>query len=1048
MRSRIIRALRAADASPAGADPLALAALTRAQAQGWDLLAHPARLRITTIDALALSIAQSAPMVSGIGAGTRILTDPTPEYRDAVRLLLRDLEQRARWSEALQRVLDGFDNNVPRLEDLLIAMLARRDQWLRLLRHPELRATVTGNIELVAARALAEVAGRIPAGSVPALLELARYASANLRADGVDSPVLALDGIQALPPASRAGLAAWRGLAGLLLTDKGEFRRKVDRRAGFPPGKDAQQAKQRFADLVEELGRIDALAFLLNETRRLPAPEIDDAQWRILEDLLEVLIGAVSYLELLFGARGTADFIRIALAAERALGEPEQPSELALILDYRIAHLLVDEFQDTSYTQYELIGRLTAGWQSDDGRTLFLVGDPLQSIYRFREAEVHLFERTMAQARFAGVPLQCLRLRANFRSQPRVLDWLNDSFPRLDVAPTPPGVTQVPYSPAVASASLPAEPAFHAELRALADQGGDHEIIAAWIAQQRARHPDRSVAVLARSRRHLAGLAAALRGLGVAFQAEDVATLDERPALRDLLALTRALLHPADRTAWLAVLRAPWCGLSLRDLARLIEPAAGRLPADLLTGAHDLARLSDDGRARLARVGPVLAQALADRGTSLAALVERCWLQLGGPACLTGATEFAQARAYLAMLAALEPQRRRLSPARLAAEVDRLGATASGEGHAAAEVVLTTIHKAKGLEFDTVILPATERQTRGDPHQLLVWTELVLPAAGPTLLFAALPPAAAFAAEATLYAFVRRHEQLESEAELRRLLYVALTRARRSIQVFGRIEHDPDGVPLPPRRDTLLRLLWPIVAGDAPGPAPALAAGIAAPPPRMLARLPEGWRNPLAPAIAPCAPAMPAADIEFAWASLPAKFTGTVVHEWLQRITAEGIEAWPAARLAAQRDRILRRLRSLGLHDAAGEEACAKVLTALAQTLADPRGAWVLSGAHQEAAAEFRLSGYLAGELLTVAMDRTFVDADGVRWIIDYKTSTHSGGGLTEFLDSEQARYAGQLARYGALMRERESRPIMLGLYFPLLSAFRSWPLPAATAAE
>jgi ATP-dependent exoDNAse (exonuclease V) beta subunit len=77
--------------------------------------------------------------------------------------------------------------------------------------------------------------------------------------------------------------------------------------------------------------------------------------------------------------------------------------------------------------------------------------------------------------------------------------------------------------------------------------------------------------------------------------------------------------------------------------------------------------------------------------------------------------------------------------------------------------------------------------------------------------------------------------------------------------------------------------------------------------------------------------------------------------------------------------------------------------------------------------------------IVNVIVDRTFVDADGTRWIVDYKTGTHEGADVEAFLDREQERYRGQLEQYAALLRVLDPRPIRLGLYFPLLNGWREW---------
>jgi ATP-dependent exoDNAse (exonuclease V) beta subunit len=103
-----------------------------------------------------------------------------------------------------------------------------------------------------------------------------------------------------------------------------------------------------------------------------------------------------------------------------------------------------------------------------------------------------------------------------------------------------------------------------------------------------------------------------------------------------------------------------------------------------------------------------------------------------------------------------------------------------------------------------------------------------------------------------------------------------------------------------------------------------------------------------------------------------------------------------------------------------------------------PRGRWILQKARQDVR-EYALSGRWQGEVARVIFDRSFIDDQGVRWVIDYKTSQHMGSGLEEFLDREVERYRPQLQRYSVLAKRLGPEPVRLGLYFPLMRAWREW---------
>ena len=144
-----------------------------------------------------------------------------------------------------------------------------------------------------------------------------------------------------------------------------------------------------------------------------------------------------------------------------------------------------------------------------------------------------------------------------------------------------------------------------------------------------------------------------------------------------------------------------------------------------------------------------------------------------------------------------------------------------------------------------------------------------------------------------------------------------------------------------------------------------------------------------------------------------------------------------AARIEQQKLAYRSALLGLGVPGGDLADAADRVAEALSRALADKRGRWLLGGDHVSAACEYSLTGVDGGEVVNVRIDRTFIDTDGTRWIIDYKSSSHEGAGLETFLDNERERYRGQLERYRRMLSAFEALPVRMGLYFPLLNGWR-----------
>lgn len=1086
MRQRIQTALAdAAQATPTAPDSLqraAAAALVRDRARGWSIAQSPSRFRIQTIDAFNANLARQAPLTTRFGAQPQTAERPQALYAEAARDVLSALDDRNEYSTAIATLLLHLDNDHSKLCGLVAQMLAKRDQWLR--NFPGINfATQSAQLREGLQRTLvgqrvAKFSAADALFSHPELpnreqiLNQFNYARRNLelREMTVFAGVAANDGVR------------WAALADSFLTKTDTMRKTVNVSNGFPAtGTDAKPQKEAFVAILKTLSAIPDAAETLTALRRLPAAQYTDAEWKILEAAWQLLPYAVGCLWQVFARHGQCDFTEVALAADRALGTEDTPTDLALKLDVAIAHILVDEFQDTSQAQFNLLQRLTAQWGMDEGRTLFLVGDPMQSIYRFREAKVGLFLGAQ-QHGINDIALTPCALTLNFRSHPAIISWINDTFLKLIGVGNGGSIKYLPSAtPYVDDDDI--EPSqcgvtLHAVAQTLEQTAADVKAaeaakVVACIQAARTQDATGSIAILVRGRTHLAQILPALRRANIEYVAHDLDRLDQRAVVQDCIALTRALLHDGDRTAWLGCLRAPWCGLSLAELDALFGLNADAKNSISIQqqiqnieeqfSAHDISTAS---QAALIHFKQAMNAARVNfRNQSLRDCVEQCWLSLNGTACCREERDVADVSTFFDCLESVEVAGNLINfdtlaealSGRFSAAPSTHSAAPSALGSSTPAVEIMTIHKAKGLEFDTVIVPGLNQKSANDRPELLLWQELDDDHHDNHSMSMLLAPIAEAAVEPnkdasqTIYRYLTQLSSAQQRQEDIRLLYVAATRAAKRLHLLACIKIDVQKLDadLKPAPNSLLAALWPAL-GERFATLAFKAAHEVVPKVESATSLPNAAIEPqrlVREEFAPIAVPIPRPRINHNWQHANAqnniaRHTGTVIHEWLARIADEGITSWNAPKIGTLGSIIAQQLAALGILN--DTQAVAVVQTQLQAFLSSQRGRWLLQP-HAHARSEWQLAGNIDGNIVHATIDRSFVDEAGVRWIVDYKTATPTTSeDLQQFLAAQQQQYESQLHQYAVLVSRlastSETTKIMLALYFSSTDSWQQWP--------
>jgi ATP-dependent helicase/nuclease subunit A len=673
-------------------------------------------ITISTIDAFCLSLLHEFPLEAGVDPGFDLADETeTPRFIEA------SLDSALSIGRAVS--LDDPDVALlftelgePRLRKALTALLDRR-----LVARDALNRFGRGRDQSVAA-----ACARLQSALRGAIASISGSDGASVRAFVASGPAVAGFGLVALeieelmapaglPPARLRGLLD--RLAALVLTQKGEPRKRLlHTKANFRSSTDYERHKAIVLGLgphvqaAIEAFRKDLNLVLARGVRRLFAIAQDEYR-RTLDK------------------HGVLDFPDLLERTLKLLGQMEEFSRSRYRLESRYEHVLVDEFQDTSRAQWRLVRELVRAWAAGEGLghgpippSIFIVGDRKQSIYGFRDAEVTVLD---AAAQFVNALRPDTPARAaitrSYRSVHELQMFVNDVCVAVDKAPDRPDAFR--YTEDDAFPVIEGAPRDSDAIGAIT-AGSDRDqadLVGAEIARlidERVLIRDRhtgvrraigpgDIGVLFRTRESHSLFEAALARRGVAYYVYKGLGFFDAEEVKDVLALAGYLADPHSNLRTAAFLRSRIVRVSDQGLKQLAPGLASSLIGEWPSAAEALAP-DDRERLQLARASVTTWIDLADQ-LPPAELIDRVLadcaygIEIAGPG-------FAQARENLKKIRGLIRRIQNRGYATLGRLSDYFGSLVAGGDEsnaiidAADAVNLMTVHAAKGLEFPVVFI--------------------------------------------------------------------------------------------------------------------------------------------------------------------------------------------------------------------------------------------------------------------------------------------------------------------------------------------------------
>lgn len=834
MRERIISALVLAKQPQPNTNHekerwlLARAVLKMDQQYGWNLIDNPSRLNVFTIDSLSAKLTASLPLLSQAGTVPSIVENAYPYYLLAAERLLESIKDQDRVSENIKVLLAHKDNHLQQVTELIAELLAKRLQWLGRIDSQDHLFTceqLFDSLNTLIRQKLNSLFDALPNDIVAELPELLRQCSkvSNQNERKKVENIRCLSDFSAIASPTEDDLLLWKSISEMFLTSSGAkpgLYKSATKSNGFPLAKDANSEqegnqftrnKEMFLQIIKQLALDQNVINLLIDVRQLPDEIEKSIENPVLQSVLELLPLAAGHLKLVFRENNLLDFNELSLSALNALGSEEAPSDLALALDYKIEHVLVDEFQDTSTPQIRLLELITAGWDESSSKTLFLVGDPMQSIYRFREANVGIFMKII-QTGVGQIKPLFRQLKVNFRSNENIISWVNKHF--THIMPTNNDVTlsAVSYAPSIAfhpadsqskvylSAAVNDEDNQHQtnEIINIVEQHLDENI------KRETEQPIKTLAILARSRKHFDEIIQQLNGQKIVYQAVDIELLTNKVVVSDIVSLSFALTDEYDRLSWVNCFRSPWFGLSLNDIHSIVECIHlsqknipdildNILKGKILSAPEEIDKiflnvdLSDDGFERLKIILPILQATINQKGRKpFVKWIAGCFSSVGGLLQVDLQSDHQDIDTCIKTIADFEDGGEILDREGLNQALEKLYASPNPE--ADGQVQIMTIHKSKGLEFDRVILPRMDAKGQGGDSPLLKWSE-VIDDNGIAHNLLAISKATGQDND-SVYSYISYLDKQKQFYEIQRVFYVAATRAKSELYLFSKVKID------------------------------------------------------------------------------------------------------------------------------------------------------------------------------------------------------------------------------------------------------------------